>query len=393
MTTTMAPRAPAVHDVADAVGVKPSGSGSRVRYAAVVMFVVAVTIAAYTGFRLPNAWTATLDAVSLTDGFHRRIVVGTLLHPLAVVTGYSYWVFATKSFLVLVALLVVVGIALIRARLTSQRVLVIAWLLLPTGGFFFHEVGYYDQLLYLLLFGGLWLLHRGRLVAASCLMTISVLVHEITAVTVLPVFAMAALYQLPVRRAALVVTPPALLTALVLGVPAASPGAPGALTKSLGQADFRYRADALELFGRTQSQSWQLYRITDVLAYLAPLAVLLIVAFVVLHRTGKVTAVPLLTACAAIAAPLLLAFGGWDKERWGFLLATNFFLVLWLYLRYTQREFAAPQIAVLAAVALLMARMPFGYFDGLHPRLLSGQAFFDFVGQLRHGEVFTLPHR
>jgi hypothetical protein len=183
------------------------------------------------------------------------------------------------------------------------------------------------------------------------------------------------------------------LTALVLVVPAASAGAPAALGKSLGRADFQYRADALALFGRTQSQSWQLYRITDVLAYLAPLAVLLIVAFVLLHRTGKVTVVPLLTACAAIAAPLSLAFAGWDKERWGFLLATNFFLVLWLYLRYTQRELAAPQIAVLAAAVLLMARMPFGYFDGLHPRLLSGQAFFDFIGQLRHGEVFTLPNR
>ncbi|MCU1682641.1 MAG: hypothetical protein JWQ81_3380 [Amycolatopsis sp.] len=86
------------------------------------MFVVAVGIAAYTGFRLPNAWTATLDAVSLTDGFHRRIVVGTLLHPLALATGYAYWVFATKSFLVLVALLVVLGVALIQAQLTSQRV-------------------------------------------------------------------------------------------------------------------------------------------------------------------------------------------------------------------------------------------------------------------------------
>ncbi len=61
---------------------------------------LAIVVAAYTGFRVPNVWSATLQAVSLFDGFHRRFVVGTLLHPFALLTEDNYWMFATFSYLV-----------------------------------------------------------------------------------------------------------------------------------------------------------------------------------------------------------------------------------------------------------------------------------------------------
>ena len=70
------------------------------RAVAICAIAFAFALALYTGFRVPNAWSATLDSVSLFGGFHRRFVVGTLLHPLAVATGYNYWVFAAWSFAV-----------------------------------------------------------------------------------------------------------------------------------------------------------------------------------------------------------------------------------------------------------------------------------------------------
>jgi len=386
--------------VVAALGAKP---------AALAVFVLAVAVAAYTGFRLPNDWTATLDAVSITEGFHRRILVGTLLHPLAVATHDNYWVFAVKSYLVLAALLAVATVALIRTKLVSHRLLLIGWLLLPTGGYFFHEVGYYDQVLYLVLFAGVLALDRSRPIVASVLMTLSVLVHEITVLTALPIFAMVAVRRLPFGRAVLVLVAPMVLSGIVLvAVHPSAPGSTARLGAVLAHANFPYRADALALFDRTQDRSWQLYNVGDVLIYLAPSAILMILAFALLHLTDAgltdpangrtdnaklVSVLHALVAAVAVTSPLLLAFAGWDQDRWGFLLVTNFAIVLWLHLRERQRELGMTQVVILVATMLIVTHIPMGYFDGFAPRPLQWPAMQAFLGDLVHGKAFTIPLR
>ncbi|VVJ17709.1 Permease of the drug/metabolite transporter (DMT) superfamily [Amycolatopsis camponoti] len=325
------------------------------------LFALAAGVAAYTGFRLPGEWAATLQSVSLTGGFHRRFLVGTLLSPF----GPGYRVRAVASFLVLAALLTAVAIAFFRGRTESRRLVVVAWLLLPTGGYLFHEVGYFDQVLYVLLFAALWASHRNRPVVASALMTLSVAVHEIALLTVLPVFGFALLRKVPSRRACVLLAPPAVAGLVILALPPAAPGAVDQLRKTLSTADFPYRADALSLFDRTQAQSWQLYSVTNVLLYLVPIAILLVGGFLVLHRPTLAAALP----AAAIAAPALLAFGGWDDARWGFLLVTNFALVLWLCLG--GRELSLSRVGVLSALLLVLTHVPMPYFDGCAPRGLT----------------------
>ncbi|GGS28307.1 hypothetical protein GCM10010171_21620 [Actinokineospora fastidiosa] len=366
--------------------------------------VVAIGLAVYTGFRAPSAWTATLHSVSVTDGFRRRVLVGTLLRPLALATDYDYWVFAGWSFLVSAAVLgVVVGVYL-RTGSASVRLLIVGWLLLPTGGYFFHEVGYYDHVLYLLLFAALWLLHRNRVVLAVAVMTLSVLAHEITVLTVLPIFAMVALWRLAFWRALAALAPPALVTgAVLLAVAPAAPGATGRLAATVAQADFPYRPDALALFNRTQSQSWQLYSVSKVLLYLAPFLTIAVVAFLVLRLVGDALTVnvsrpPLalvhgVIAAAAITMPATLAFAGWDKDRWGFLLVTNLVVVLVLHLRHTGRELTPPQVAVLVAAMLLITHLPLSYFDGYAPRPLHWTAIRQFLSEVVHGHVFVIPTR
>nr|WP_233223672.1 hypothetical protein [Amycolatopsis sp. CA-128772] len=323
------------------------------------LFALALLLAAYRGFRLPGDWAVTLEAVSLTDGFHRRFLVGTLLHPLAVATGHAYWVFAAAAFAVLAALLGVVAVAFARARHPGRKLLVAGWLLLPSGGFLFHEVGYFDQVLYLLLFVALGQLPR-RPAVASGLLTAAVFTHEIAALTVLPVFAVVLLRRFPVRSTALSLVTPIVAELAVLTLPASSPGAVARLTTALATADFTPRADALALFERTQSQSWQLYSITEVLLCVTPILVV-VVSGAVLQRLDAL-------AVVAVAAPALLAFAGWDWARWGFLLVVNFAVVLWL-------SPALRPLPLLAAAALL-AYLPLPYFDALHPReLTAGQVF------------------
>lgn len=327
----------------------------------IALFALALLLAAYRGFRMPGDWAVTLEAVSLTDGFHRRFLVGTLLHPLALATGYAYWVFAAAAFAVLAAVLAVLTAAFFRAPSPWHRLLVVGWLLLPSGGFLFHEAGYFDQVLYLLLFAALWQLPR-RPAVASVLLTAAVCTHEIAALTVLPVFALVLLRRFPVRGAAVLLVPPVAAELAVLGLPAASAGAVARLETALATADFTPRADALALFERTQSQSWQLYSITEVLLRVAPIFAV-VVAGALLQRLDAL-------AVAAVAAPALLAFAGWDWARWGFLLVVNFAVVLWLS---PARDFRP--LPLLAAAALL-ASLPLPYFDAQHPRELpGGQAF------------------
>jgi hypothetical protein len=328
-----------------------------------VLFGLALALAAYRGFRMPGDWAATLEAVSVTDGFHRRFLVGTLLHPLAVATGYAYWVFAAAAFAVLAALLAVLTAAFVRGR---QPVLLVGWLLLPAGGFLFHEVGYFDQVLYLLLFAALWQLPR-RPAVASVLMTAAVFTHEIAALTVLPVFAVVLVRRFPVRVTAMLLAAPVAAELAVLALPASSEGATGRLRHAMAGADFTPRADALALFDRTQSQSWQLYSITEVLLYVAPILVVVVAGFLTQRRD--------VLAVAAVAAPALLAFAGWDWARWGFLLVTNFVLLLWLG---PPRDFRP---LPLLGAAVLLAHLPLPYFDAQHPRDLSWRDLTAFAGQ------------
>ncbi|ANN19818.1 hypothetical protein SD37_32185 [Amycolatopsis orientalis] len=325
------------------------------------LFVIAVLVAGYTGLRVPGEWAATLQSVSLIDGFHRRFLVGTLLYPF----GHDYAVFAVASFAILGALLTVVTIAFFRGRTESRRLVIVGWLLIPAGGYLFHEVGYLDQTLYLLLFGALWALHRNRAALASAVMALSMTAHEIALLTVLPVFGFVVLRKYSFGRACAVLTPPASLGLLILVQPPAAPGAVERLRQSLSTADFAYRGDALELFGRTQAQSWQLYSITNVFLYLVPIAVVVLGGFLLLHRPSLGTVLPV----AAIAAPMLLAFGGWDDARWGFLLVSNFAIVLWLWLG--DRELKPPRLGALTAVLLILTHIPMPYFDGYAPRSLT----------------------
>jgi len=361
----------------------------------------ALLIALYTGFRLPNGWSATLDAVSLTDGFHRRFVVGTLLRPLALATDYDYRLFATFSYLVLAALLAVIARAALRTQLLEQRLVVIAWLLLPTGGFLFNEVGYFEQLHFLMLFASIWLVRRERFVAATAVMALAPLVHEIAILTVLPLFGLVLLRTVSPKRAVIATAIPALINLIVLAIPPASDGAIATLSASLTHANFTYRPDALELFSRAQSDNWGLYSVHNVVVYVRPIAYVLIALLVGLWFTDRESWrkdndrqpswVILLASCAAIAVPSLLVYGGWDGNRWRFLVVTSFFVVVWLALEGRgKKPLRIGTITMLVLSVLIASRFELWYFDRLQPRELGYRPVVKFFMHIADGSLFTM---
>lgn len=362
---------------------------------------IAVLIAGYVGFRMPNAWTATLQSVSVTDGFRRRFVVGTLLRPLANATDFSYWVFAAFSFLVLAALLAVLCVRAVRAPSAVHGLLVIAFLLLPTGGFLFHEVGYHEQVLYLLLFGALWLLHRERIVAAACVLAVAPFVHEIAILTVLPIFGLACLRTLPLRKAILLTGIPALPNLVLLAFAPANQGAVATLRAALEGASFQPRKDALELFARSQRSSWRLYDVYEYAAHVWPIAAFAMVAFIAIWLAnggfwervrGRVLPwLVLLVSCAAIGCPALLVYGGWDYGRWTFLVLCNFFLVLWVSLPAAAVLPTPRALATLAITLFVFANLRIDYFEPDTPRMIRHGDISGFVDRIRDGSLFAVP--
>jgi hypothetical protein len=370
------------------------------------LLVISLLLAAYAGFRMPNLFSVTVLNMSITDGFHRRIVVGTLLRPFAKLAGYNYWLFAAVGFLVLAAVLTVIIVAALRAKLVSQRFLVIAFLLLPTGGFLFNEVGYLDQVLYLLLFLSLWLLRkRSALVLAAAVMVVSVLVHESAVITVIPIFAYVAVRDLAPRRAFAVVAPSALLAMVVLALPAAEHGAIDRFNKLLSHTNFKPYDLHGSGIGLSITQSWKVYSVKDSVIYLVPIAVIMGAAFLTLHwlgprgarkeraaASGISPAVSAACAVVAITAPTILAFGGWDLWRWAFLLIANFFIVVWIWLGDNQRELNVVQFVVLGAVLLFTVHASIGYFE-IDPRTLHTDDVRAFYHQVRDGSLFDIPTR
>ncbi|UGQ12899.1 hypothetical protein LO772_04575 [Yinghuangia sp. ASG 101] len=359
-----------------------------------VLVLGCVALAAYTGLRMPGRWAVTLQAVSLQDGFHRRFLVGTVLRPFAAPAGYPYELFVAVSFVVLGVLVAVLVRLAVVTRKPVQRLLIMAFLLLPTGGYLFHEIGYFDQIVYLGLFGAVWLLYRGRVAAASLVTASTVLVHEIALLTVLPLFLLAALRELPPRRALAAVAPTVGVGLVVLAVPAAGPGAPTHFERVLIGTGFPLRSDALDLFGRTQTDSYQYFDPWDIFVFLWPLAVLIAVGMLVFARIGRRPARLTGVSVAAAVAPILLAAGGWDRERWAFLLIANCCVALWFWLDdHGTHEITPAQVGVVLAVLLVASHVPLTYFDGFQPRALTGPALGDFWHDIATGGFFDTPRR
>jgi hypothetical protein len=149
-----------------------------------LLFLLLVLNAFTEGFRMPSLWTQNYYLPTFFDGFYRRSMAGTLLFFLGDLK-YNYYILASIQFLVLVLLIGWMYYAF-RSSLIGMF-LVTAFMVSINGSFFFHEVGYIEQLLFVLLFVSI-ALYRNFPIVAILLMAISMFVHEIVLLTTLPIF-------------------------------------------------------------------------------------------------------------------------------------------------------------------------------------------------------------
>jgi hypothetical protein len=266
---------------------------------------------------------------------------------------------------VLAALLAVVAAGAIRAGLRGKLVLM-AFMFAPTGGYLFMEIGYVEQLLLLMLLAALAIedTRVGLLIMAA-----SLFLHEVAAFTIIPLylarFVQTERYGTAVVQGAILVGVFGAIYLLLQTTP--DPVITAFLAKLQASAAYPVRKDYYDVFSNqfTGERAQNYYERANLPHIVIVLGIASAAAACFVRRielrTSLVAAACIFVACAA---PLILGFLGWDTERWFFLSTVSSCLaVAWLA--------RAPAIGVGAITGLLALWTVFGtmhYFDGVVAR-------------------------
>jgi len=366
------------------VGFKPS-STTVIR----TLLLVGTVLAAYIGFRLPSLWAVTLYNISIQDGGLRRSLLGTVFAPVWGLFNYSYWVFTVIAFFILAVLIAVIVVAGWRARSNSQRIVVLIWIFAPTGAYLFHEVGYLDQLLYLLLFLSVWLWIKSNPFIAVIPVALSVFVHESAMVTTVPLLLFFTIFKEGFTKKLYAFALP-LVAALIVAVQGPwSEGQSSVVISRLSTSlPFEFREDAVMLFDMGVRETWVYVNQVPGLNLAAPFT-LAIGLFWLLQavRNREIVVRPFaLSAMAFLASisPFILIAGGYDIYRWVFLVLGNFAIVLYWWLENRPRAFDLADLALGFLPFVLLFYSPLMFFDGYEPRSILFWTVHD------HG-FWTLP--
>lgn len=367
----------------------------RARLAWIASLVLAVSVAAYSGLRLPSLWTATVYSVEFSDGALRRAAFGTVFGPLWEATGHEYWAFASIAFAVLAGLLVVLVAAYLHAGNAERRIIILLWLVAPTGAYLFHEVGYLEQVNYLLLFLALWLGQRHPF-SAAVVLTVAVLVHEAALVTVVPLYVLSSVISADARRRLPPLLVPAFAGTVLAGLGAMSAERVEALQGRLDSVlAFTPRSDAVLLLGWTLRDQWANYSVLSEALRVIPFAAAIAVAWVIAARAslspGDSRATSATVAWAACSLPLALVFGGWDTDRWMFLALTNLACAAYLWWDPSRAPMPLVSLAGFALPFMLLFHDPLTYFDGFTPRILTFENLLHLAANWR--QSFPFPER
>lgn len=325
-------------------------------------------VAFYTGFRMPGLWSINYYIPSWFDGFYRRSLLGTILFVFGDLR-FNYHFIAAIQFAVLFAL--IAQVMTVTARSSSYfKVLMMLFILGPAGGYLFDDVGYADQVLYLIL---LYVLQSRNQWVNLMLIAGSLLVHEMAAFTIVPIYLTSLILVKRDHRTAIRHGIVALLVFAIIYLFFQKVGSADIL-KLMGEikdkAAYPLRDDYFDVFRvefTGERMAWY-YR-----GYVFDLAAALLIstatAAVWLEKgaSAATNAMRFATAFLAVAAPLFLGVFGWDTDRWIFLSTCSGLIIFGL-----RGEAVSPVRFVWVGFfsLLFVTHGHLAYFDGLSPRSL-----------------------
>ena len=329
------------------------------------------------GIRMPNLWSVNYFIPSAMEGFYRRSLAGSMLYPLGDLR-FQYHPIAAIQITIFIAL----NIIIIKAWKNDSGSFKWIWplfLISSAGGYFFHEIGYVDQLLYLLL-----------LVAICCrstflgvfLILISLWFHEMALFTTVPLYLAFLTSQ---HRPWKDIVTVGILFILLFGVlylfqTVTQSNLDAFLNRAQLLSNYPIRVDYYEIFSNrfTGGRLQWYYTAREALDsfLLFPLWCLVGYAFSLTAFTATQKQIYFLSGFMAALSPMILGIFGWDSHRWIFLSICSITICF-----YWVREQIKGRLAIFTALfyALFITFGFLDYFDGYIPRFSNWEYLTNFV--------------
>ncbi len=334
-----------------------------------IIFLILVLYAFIEGFRMPSLWSINYYLPSFFDGFYRRALPGTILSFFGDLR-FNYYTIATIQFSVLISLLL--WIYYIFQKNLLLMLIISLYLVSPAGGYLFNEVGYIEQLLYLILFISIALFRKHK-TTSIILFSSSMFIHELALFATLPIyFTYIYLSTKNLKQTILYIMPSILFFLVILIFFQVVPLDAIELFKERvsNASSYPLRNDYYTVFTNeiTGSRN-KIYYTLDSLNQIFLLCSLAVTASILVYQISKKQILIALLFFLTATTPLLLGFFGWDVYRWYFLSLSSLTTVLIIILLHYQvifTEIASIQkILVLFIIiySLLISNMYLVYFD------------------------------
>lgn len=337
------------------------------RWALLFTLLLAYVLAFTNGFRMPNIWSVNYFLPSIFEGFYRRSLLGSLLFPLGELR-FNYYVIAGVQ----IAIFVGLNIAMIYQSFKAQGAARWLWplfLISPAGGYFFHEIGYVDQVLYLIL---LCAISSKSSMGSSVLMVLSLFIHEMALFTIFPVYLAWCFYQgKPLQFIAKTTALALFVFGLIYLFLQTSSNE--AISQFLEQADrlsnYAVRTDYYDVFRLTfVGGIYQVpYMAREIVNHVILIPLWIMAGWCFAQQGTSVAEKRQLFAIGVLAsfAPVLLGIFGWDYSRWLFLSMASSGLCLFI----ARAHLGWKILLLLAILFLALPTVGFlDYFDRFTPR-------------------------
>jgi hypothetical protein len=361
----------------------------RINFYAFTIFLLIIFYAFIGGFRMPNLWSINYYLPSFFDGFYRRGLIGTVFVFLGDLR-FNYYAIAIIQFSVLVSLLI--WIYCIFKKNILMTLVISLYLVSPAGAYLFHEVGYIDQLLYLILFISISIFKKSK-VFSIILFSSSMLIHELALFVTLPVFFTYIYISTNSIKKSIIYVLPSIIIFLIIysffqTVP--SDTVNNFIEEISSLSNYKIISDYYTIF--TNEFTGSRNKIYYGLNSLNQIILLLMISSftsLILYKLCKKQIIFALLIFSIGFLPLALGYFGWDTSRWYFLSLSSITIitvVVLLHYKVTFSQIASIQLIVILYFIfyiLLISNLHLQYFDGYKSRPMSITSIHQVVNEFK----------
>lgn len=348
-----------------------------------IFFISSVFFAFYIGFRMPNLWCINYYIPSLFDGILRRSFIGTLLYFFGDYRANYYFISIIQLF-VFVCLLFIVMHRSFNSR-RQLKVVFILYFIGPCGAYMFHEIGYIEQLLYIILIVSIF----SNKYTGMLLMLISLFVHEMALFTIIPIYLSILIsrnfsYQFVIINITLMV----LFFSIIMRFQVVPHEIISEFVELLKlKANYNVRADFYEIYdnsfvGLRQKNYYSLSIYFEI--FISCILAYLVAKSYALNLKNSKKQIVFCSIFFACISPIILGFFGWDTSRWVFLSISSCTLMLAIYDKAIRQSVYHK---IIFSFLIFTAYGKLEYFDKYTPREIDVKPVISFI---KHGFWDTL---